>query len=71
MFFSLQADFGNFTKLAGRADQLKGYINNGRSLTDKMDIIYLSDIVDALSQQVKTDKRVSKENMNFKSKILF
>lgn len=50
----------NMSRAMTRADDLKVYINNAKIVTDKMDIIYLSAIVENLSQQVRSNEKVSR-----------
>ena len=54
-----ETDIGNMTKTVSRADQLRNYIRNSKTPTDKMDVIFVARIVDKLSHYVQNNDRVS------------
>ena len=59
---TLQFDLENMTKLVSRANQLKGYLKTAKTITDKMDVIFTSRIVERLGGLVKDYERVSGQN---------
>ena len=56
---TLQFDLHNMTKLVSRANQLKGYLKTAKTITDKMDVIFTSRIVERLGRLVVSYERVS------------
>lgn len=52
-------DLENMTKLVSRANQLKGYLKTAKTITDKMDVIFTSRIVERLGGLVRDYERLS------------
>ena len=52
------------TQLANRAQQLLSFMQNSKPTQDKMDIIFLAEVLQRLLKQVEHDDEVRKQDIN-------